>query len=187
MQKHQAPLVKVLVVGADQVGKTSLVTKFVFNEFLDAAPTIGINFAQKLCTGEKGPLNMSIWDLSGQPRFRFLAPQFCSGAGGVVLVVDLNRPETLIEAAKWLDLVNRYAHPSHREAIVLAGAKSDLPLLISHEEIHSFCQTRNIFAFVSCSAKTGHNIAQVFANLSTAIQRSQPVLRQTNAPILVSS
>jgi small GTP-binding protein len=187
VHRHQAPLVKILVVGADQVGKTSLVQKFVFNEFLNATPTIGINFAQKLCTGEKGQLNMSIWDLSGQERFRFLAPQFCSGACGVVLVVDQNHPETLNEAANWLDLVSQHAHPLHREAIVLAGAKSDLPLLISYEEIHSFCQTHNIFAFVSCSAKTGHNIAQVFTTLSTAIQRSQQILRLPDAPMLVSS
>jgi small GTP-binding protein len=184
--RHQTPLVKILVVGADQTGKTSLVQKLVFNEFLDAAPTIGINFAQKMCVGETGPLNMSIWDLSGQPRFRFLAPQFCSGACGVVLVFDQTRPDTLIEAAKWLDLVSRHAHPSHRSAIVLAGSKSDLTSQIPRNEIQTFCLTHDIFAYVPCSAKTGNNVTQVFANLSTAIQRSQLDLRNSEAPFVVS-
>ena len=187
MLRHQTPLVKVLIVGADQAGKTSLVQKFVFDEFLNATPTIGINFAQKLCVGEVGPLNLSIWDLSGQPRFRFLAPQFCPGASGVVLVVDQTRLDTLIEARKWLDLVNRYAQPLHREATVLAGTKSDLATKITQKEIHDFCRRHDIFAFIPCSAKTGHNINKVFTNLSTAIQRAQPEPRTKEMPYLVTS
>jgi small GTP-binding protein len=71
-----APLVKILVAGASQVGKTSLVHKYVFKDFIHVSPTIGINFAQKIVFGEEGPLNLSIWDLSGEHRFRFLMPQF---------------------------------------------------------------------------------------------------------------
>ncbi|MDO8055562.1 MAG: Rab family GTPase [Candidatus Hermodarchaeota archaeon] len=187
MFRHQTPLVKVLVVGADQAGKTSLVQKFVFDEFLNATPTIGINFAHKLCAGEIGLLNMSIWDLSGQPRFRFLAPQFCSGASGVVLVVDQTRPDTLSEAVRWLEIVSRYAHPLHREAIVLAGTKSDLTSKIPQNEIHDFCRTHDIFAFIPCSAKTGYNVTKVFTSLSTAIQRLQLKPRTPEAPYLVTS
>jgi small GTP-binding protein len=179
--------VKILIVGAAQVGKTSLVQKFVFDEFLNATPTIGVNFAQKICAGETGSLSMSIWDISGQPRFQFLAPQFCSGACGVVLTIDQTRPDTLDEAAKWLELVSHYAHPSHRDAIVLAGMKSDLIAQISREEIQAFCQAYGLFAFVPCSAKTGNNVTKVFASLSTAIQRSQLELQTPETPFLVSS
>jgi len=63
---QQPPLAKVLVIGESETGKTSLVNRFVFHDFLAVEPTVGVNFAQKVMTGRDGPLNLSIWDLSGQ-------------------------------------------------------------------------------------------------------------------------
>jgi small GTP-binding protein len=176
VNRPQSPLVKVVVAGASQVGKTSLVNKFVFDEFIDVTPTIGINFAQKIGYGTKGPLNLSIWDLSGEKRFRFLMPQFCSGATGVILVFDMARPTTLTEGSSWLDMFNRFAHPSHRQAIVLAGNKSDLRLQIPKGEIHQFCRFHNIAGYLECSAKTGKNVARVFELLCSTIQNNIPEL-----------
>lgn len=174
MARIHAPLVKILVAGASQVGKTSLVHKYVFKDFIDVSPTIGVNFAQKIVYGEEGPLNLSIWDLSGEDRFRFLMPQFCSGANAIILVFDQTRPNSLAEGTSWLNLLQRYAHPSHRHAIVLAGNKADLSPCVSRLEIHSFCKTHDIAGFVSCSAKTGMRVNLVFETLCTTIQQNLP-------------
>jgi len=169
-----APLVKILVAGASQVGKTSLVHKYVFKDFIDVSPTIGVNFAQKIVFGEEGPLNLSIWDLSGDGRFQFLMPQFCSGASAVVLVFDQTRPNSLTEGSSWLSLLQRYAHPAHRQAIILAGNKADLSPCVPRREIQSFCKTHGITEYVSCSAKTGKRVNSVFETLCTTIQHNQP-------------
>ncbi len=174
MTRQQVPLVKIIVAGASQAGKTSLVHKFVFDKFIDVSPTVGINFAQKICNGEAGPLNMSIWDLSGQNRFRFLMPKFLSGATGVILVIDQTRPDTLTMGAEWLNLINQYAHSDHKEAIVLAGAKTDLPSHIAQDLIHRFCREFNVADFVPCSSKEGTNVVRVFERVATAIRRSAP-------------
>jgi small GTP-binding protein len=169
-----APLVKILVAGASQVGKTSLVHKYVFKDFIDVSPTIGVNFAQKIVHGEEGPLNLSIWDLSGENRFRFLMPQFCFGASAVILVFDQTRPKSLAEGNSWLNLLQRYAHPSHRHAIILAGNKADLSPCLSRQEIQRFCKTHDIAGFVSCSAKTGKHVDVVFETVCTTIQQNLP-------------
>ncbi|MDO8125427.1 MAG: Rab family GTPase [Candidatus Hermodarchaeota archaeon] len=174
MARIHAPLVKILVAGASQVGKTSLVHKYVFKDFIDVSPTIGVNFAQKIVYGEEGPLNLSIWDLSGEDRFRFLMPQFCSGASAVILVFDQTRPNSLAEGTSWLNLLQRYAHPSHRHAIILAGNKADLSSCVSRQEIQSFCKTHEIAGFVSCSAKTDTRVDLVFETLCTTIQQNLP-------------
>lgn len=174
MARFHAPLVKVLVAGASQVGKTSLVHKYVFKDFIDVSPTIGINFVQKIVYGEKGPLNLSIWDLSGEKRFRFLMPQFCNGASAVILVFDQTRPDSLAEGTSWLNLLQRYADPSHRHAIILAGNKADLTPGVARQEIQNFCKTHDIAAFVSCSAKTGKRVNSVFEKLCTTIQHNLP-------------
>jgi small GTP-binding protein len=174
MIRARASLVKVIIAGAGQVGKTSLVHNYVFHEFIDVSPTVGINFAQKIGLGDKGPLNLSIWDLSGEPRFQFLMPQFCSGATGVILVCDLTRPPTLQESKVWLDILHRFAHPSHHQAIILAGNKADLSPRITDEELHRFCKFHNLVEYIDCSAKTGRNVNQLFEMLCTAIQNNLP-------------
>ncbi len=175
---------KVIVAGAAQAGKTCLVTKFVFDQFLDAAPTIGINFAQKVSFGSFGPLNMSIWDLSGQIRFRFLMPRFCAGTTGLVLVFDQTRPQTLEEACDWLKLVQQHAYPNERIVIILAGTKSDLPVHVPKNRIDHFCHEYQISHYVPCSAKTGLYVDRVFSSLASAIQRTIPEL---STPVLAFS
>lgn len=183
MARINAPLVKILVAGASQVGKTSLVHKYVFKDFIEVSPTIGVNFAQKIVFGEEGPLNLSIWDLSGEARFRFLMPQFCSGASAVVLVFDQTRPNSLTEGSSWLSLLQRYAHPAHCQAIILAGNKADLSPCVPRREIQSFCKTQGITEYVSCSAKTGKRVNSVFETLSTTIQHNlhKPTDSQTRS------
>jgi small GTP-binding protein len=174
MQTDQPPLAKVLVAGASRAGKTSLVNRLVFHDFLDVSPTIGVNFAQKVCVGRMGPLNLSIWDLSGQERFRFIMPQLCGGAVGVVLVFDQTQPASLHAAGEWQDFVARYANPSHRSATVLVGAKVDLESTIADAAIESFCNDRNVTSYIRCSSKTGRNVKLVFDTLASAIQLSCP-------------
>lgn len=176
MTPEQLPTAKVLVAGATKVGKTSLVNNLVFFNFFDVSPTIGVNFAQKTIIGEDGPLNLSIWDLSGQDRFRFLMPQFCRGAAGIVLVFDQTRPASLKIAGKWLKFISQFARPSYQSATVLAGTKADLPSTISSAKIKAFCSDYQIPEYFRCSAKTGENVTQVFTAICTAIQRCTPEL-----------
>jgi GTPase SAR1 family protein len=138
------------------------------------SPTVGINFAQRIGLGDKGPLNLSIWDFSGEIRFQFLMPQFCSGATGAILVCDLTRPTTLQELRVWLEMLQQFAHPSHHQATILAGNKADLSPYITDGEIHRFCKFHDIVGYLECSAKTGRNVNQLFEKLCSAIQNNHP-------------
>lgn len=176
MTPEQLPTAKVLVAGATRTGKTSLVNSLVFFSFFDVSPTIGINFAQKVIVGEEGSLNLSIWDLSGQDRFRFLMPQFCTGAAGIVLVFDQTRPRSLEIAGNWLRFISQFARPSYQYATVLAGTKADLPSRIPSATIKAFCANHQIPDYFQCSAKTGENVERIFKAVCSAIQRCAPEL-----------
>jgi small GTP-binding protein len=178
---ERASLAKVLVAGATTVGKTSLVNSWVFEGFTDVTPTIGVNFAQKICYGKAGPLNLSIWDLSGHERFRCLMPRFCQGATGVALVFDVTTPESLEAAGHWLEFISSWNTAQENLAIVLVGNKTDLQPLIPHNTIQTFCTRHHISQYVTCSAKTGKNVRLVFSTLCSAIQRDQ--LRFSQAPL----
>ena len=172
MVTERSALAKVLVAGANNVGKTSLVNHLVFEGFSEPAPTIGVNFAQKICHGEAGPINLSIWDLSGHDRFRCLMPRFCQGATGLALVFDVTVPESLEAASKWLEFITSWNSPQHDFAVVLVGNKSDLQPAIPIETIQAFCTKHQISAYIPCSAKTGKNVKRVFQSLCSTMQRN---------------
>ena len=187
MVNERLPIAKVLIAGAPGAGKTSLVNSLVFEGFTEVSPTIGVNFAQKICHGEAGPINLSIWDLSGQPRFRCLMPRFCHGATGVVLVFDMTNPESLDIASQWLDFISSFNNLEERFAISLAGNKGDLPTVIDRSTIQSFCAKHNIMSYTRCSAKTGENVRFVFDSLCSIMQRNHLVVTEQASSLLQSS
>ena len=176
-------LAKIIVAGASAVGKTCLVNTYIFKDFIEVSPTIGVNFAQKICVGKAGPLNLSIWDFSGQERFRFLMPQLCAGAAGLILVFDQTQPSTLDEAVYWFKLVSKYSHPVTKPVVVLVGNKSDLPRRITPSQTKQFCIQNEVHNYVQCSAKSGDNVVRVFETICSTIQRTMPVV---SSPLLES-
>jgi small GTP-binding protein len=186
MATERASLAKVLVAGANNVGKTSLVNSLVFEGFIDVTPTIGVNFAQKICYGEKGPINLSIWDLSGHERFRCLMPRFCQGATGVALVFDVTTPESLKAASQWLEFILSWNISQENFSVVLVGNKTDLQPVIPQKTIQAFCTHHHIIDYIPCSAKTGKDVKRIFSTLCSAMQRNQLVLTE-HQPSLVNS
>jgi len=186
MVTERASLAKVLIAGATNVGKTSLVNSLIFEGFTDVTPTIGVNFAQKICFGEAGPINLSIWDLSGHERFRCLMPRFCQGAAGVVLVFDVTMPTSLEAAGQWLEFISSWNTTLGSFAIILVGNKADIHPAIPQKTIQAFCTHHHISDYIPCSAKTGNNVRRVFSTLCTAMQRNQLGLSEY-APSFVSS
>jgi small GTP-binding protein len=186
MVTERASLAKVLIAGAYDVGKTSLVNRLVFGEFTDVTPTIGVNFAQKICHGEEGPINLSIWDLSGHERFRCLMPRFCQGATGIALVFDVTAPESLSAASQWLEFIASWNTAQENPAIILVGNKADQQSAIPLSTIQKFRTRHPISEYIPCSAKTGDNVKLVFSALCSAMQRNQLGLTE-HPPSLVHS
>jgi small GTP-binding protein len=187
MVTEKSFIAKVLIAGASNVGKTSLVNSYVFGGFTEVTPTIGVNFAQKLCHGENGSINLSLWDLSGHPRFRCLMPRFCTGATGVVLIFDVTVRESLETARKWLQYISSWNVHNPNFSVVLVGNKTDLPQRIQPEAIQTVCKEENITAYVPCSAKTGKNIKVVFNMLCSAMQRAHLELIEQPRSLMYSS
>ena len=103
-------LFKVTVAGDGGVGKTTLLKRFVDGTFdTRTNMTIGVEIHQKLV---EMPHNMKvdlvIWDLGGQERFRFLLDSFMSGASGAILMFDPLRLITLFNLVEWIELVRKY-------------------------------------------------------------------------------
>jgi len=73
------------IVGLQNAGKTTLVNSISTGKFEeDTIPTIGFNHRNI----RKGKVNIKLWDLGGQPRFRESWEKYCRTADCIVYVVD---------------------------------------------------------------------------------------------------
>lgn len=117
--------VKIVLVGAAHTGKTSLVNRFVFDEFtLHTVPTTQPAFSQKKVSWKGYDLSLEIWDTAGQERFHALSPLFYRDAEAGVIVFDLTDPESVTRAEKWMSELKQARGDNIR--IVVAGNKCDL-------------------------------------------------------------
>lgn len=121
----KAVQVKLVLLGEAAVGKSSVVLRFVSNEFQpNKEPTIGAAFLTQKCRLEDRVLRYEIWDTAGQERFHSLAPMYYRNAQAAVVVYDVTKATSLEKAKSWVKELQRQANPNI--VIALAGNKIDL-------------------------------------------------------------
>ncbi|KAF9380575.1 hypothetical protein CPC16_010262 [Podila verticillata] len=117
--------VKLVLLGEAAVGKSSLVLRFVNDEFQEnKEPTIGAAFLTQKCRLEDKVIKFEIWDTAGQERFHSLAPMYYRNAQAAVIVYDVTKASSLEKAKSWVKELQRQANPSI--VIALTGNKVDL-------------------------------------------------------------
>ncbi|KAF9296429.1 hypothetical protein BGZ74_010332 [Mortierella antarctica] len=126
IQTNMKPVqVKLVLLGEAAVGKSSLVLRFVNDEFQEnKEPTIGAAFLTQKCRLEDKVIKFEIWDTAGQERFHSLAPMYYRNAQAAVVVYDVTKASSLEKAKSWVKELQRQANPNI--VIALTGNKVDL-------------------------------------------------------------
>ncbi|KAI0364898.1 ras-domain-containing protein [Pilatotrama ljubarskyi] len=97
--------VKLVVIGASGVGKSSIRNQYISGRFTTGyRATIGADFITKTLPHHSSPeelVTLQIWDTAGQERFSALSSAFFRGADAVILMFDVNQPQTLQALTKW--------------------------------------------------------------------------------------
>lgn len=182
--------VKLVLLGEAAVGKSSLVLRFVNNDFQEnKEPTIGAAFLTQKCNLPTRTIKFEIWDTAGQERFASLAPMYYRNAQAALVVYDLTKPTSLIKAKHWVAELQRQASPGI--VIALVGNKLDLTSdggegapapaaggedgedtgdarKVPTEEAKAYAEEEGLL-FFETSAKTGHNVTEVFTAIANAI------------------
>ena len=130
---------RIVMVGLDAAGKTTVLYKLKLNDVVTTIPTIGFN-VEKV---EYKNLKMTIWDVGGQDRLRPLWRHYYENCNGVIFVVDSNdqiRMKTARdEVQKMMD------EPNLRDAKLLVYAnKQDMPGAMPASELIDTLQLRNL-------------------------------------------
>ena len=156
---------KICLVGDFGVGKTSLIRRFVEQQFSDQyLSTVGVKISRK--TLESVNLQMLIWDLEGHTKFKAIAPTYLQGGSGVVIVADVTRQETV---ERITDHIKLFLSVNPRGSIVVALNKSDLIDEEKLEKLAQIVQLKNleqVSEIYATSAKTGSYVDEIFQQLA---------------------
>ena len=166
MRTKSAVDLKVVVLGASSVGKTSLITRYCKGTFTDdTLSTIGAGFFTHNISVDGVDVSLMIWDTAGQERFRSVAPSLLRGASGVILVYDCHIKETFDELDIYVEMfVDTLNAGSTRSmpALVL-GNKCDIDQpIIDQQRVNDWLQRNRIDLSFIVSAKTGQNVELAF-------------------------
>ena len=170
-QKHVKA--KVCLVGDVAVGKTSLIKRYVQDQFDDRyIATVGTKVTKKtvdlLWKGSPAMLDMMVWDIMGEKGFRaLLRDAYFEGSHGVIAVCDLTRKDTFYDLNNWVQMIRKQVG---NVPIVFLGNKMDLKerLVVTEEELARMGAIHNAPTFLA-SAKSGAGVNEAFKALADAI------------------
>lgn len=184
--------VKLVLLGEAAVGKSSLVLRFVSNDFQEnKEPTIGAAFLTQRCTIGDRTIKFEIWDTAGQERFANLAHLYYRNAQAALVVYDVTKPASFIKARHWMKELKEQS--TKNIVVALIGNKYDLILdeetgeeiedsrKVSIEEGKTLAEDEGA-VFFETSAKTAYNVNEVFMYIAEKIlenlDNAEPEVRQ---------
>lgn len=165
---------KILIVGDNSTGKTSIVKRYVHNLFSNRSrSTVGINFDIKRLTLEDNVnVKLQLWDVAGQEIFGTMTRVYYRDAVGAFIVFDMTRPETLELASVWKKDIDEKVRLSDgsRIPVVLLGNKYDLAKSIDQDVVLESVQKKdNYLKYFPVSAKDNINIEESMTHLICSI------------------
>ncbi|CAK0762198.1 Ras-related protein RABH1e [Coccomyxa viridis] len=160
---------KLVFLGDQSVGKTSIITRFMYDKFDNTyQATIGIDFLSKTMYLEDRTVRLQLWDTAGQERFRSLIPSYIRDSSVAVVVYDVSNRQSFLNTARWIEEVR--TERGSDVIVVLVGNKTDLvdKRQVSIEEGDAKAREFNVM-FIETSAKAGFNIKALFRKIAAAL------------------
>ena len=159
--------IKVILLGNTTVGKTSLIIKYIKNEFsFNYLQTLGLDFKQKIFKMKNGKdIRLRIFDTAGQERFKSVSFSFIKKANGIILLYDIGNKNSFEALDSWMESIKDNA--DKKIPIILVGNKCDIndeKRKVTFEEGEKKGNEFQI-PFFETSRKDGINVKEVFERI----------------------
>ncbi|KAH8417716.1 hypothetical protein KR222_004745, partial [Zaprionus bogoriensis] len=163
------PFLKIIVLGDSDVGKTTLINRYVHKYFGCYKSTIGTDMSRKEILIDDQVVTLQIWDTAGQERFQSLGMAFYRGADCCVLVYDVTQRNSFKSLTFWHEdfLINAAPNNPEEFPFLLIGNKNDLAnRQVSVRAAEEWCKLRNNILYFETSAKDGSNVEEAFETIA---------------------
>ncbi|MFX1470745.1 MAG: GTP-binding protein [Promethearchaeota archaeon] len=159
---------KFIIIGDHEVGKTSILRRFVEGRFLaDYRTTIGLNVMTHNFEFFGNEISLFLWDIGAQQYFKRYRKVYYKGAQAAFIVFDLTNKESYYNVINWFNELNEFKE--HEISVVIVGNKRDLEQEreIDYEEAVTLAemlseQHKKKISYIETSALTGENIEEAF-------------------------
>jgi small GTP-binding protein len=157
------PLLKIVVAGDGNVGKTSLIRQYCEGRFEQSrVATIGVDFQTKTVEIKGHTIKLSIWDMAGQIHFQSVRSGLYRGSRTAALVHDVTNPESLAHLQGWYEEI-RAVVPEQRFLVV--GNKLDLLPDYDPSDAKKFAASIQA-PYLTTSASSGTGVAKMFLGMA---------------------
>ena len=181
----EIPKYELIFLGDEQVGKSCIIGRFLNDKFSEEyQATISLDFFSKDVQIDNQDIHLSLYDFSGQEKFRTLIPMYTGFANIILLVYDVTSKDSFLHLSDWLkDLTN-----VKKEEVIFAvvGNKTDLDdrREVNSNEGENYAKEHD-FIFAEVSAKTGDGFSELFyKNLFEKIRtKFRPGGQQPNSEV----
>ncbi|EAY07628.1 Ras family protein [Trichomonas vaginalis G3] len=182
-RKEDLPEYKVVMLGDSNVGKTSIIHRFIEKSFdHDYEPTVGASFLTKVMKVDTDKLVLNIWDTAGQERYKSLISTYARNAHAAILVYDVMNPDTFTNVEKWRDELLKYT--KNDILLYLVANKIDLGFVVQNSEGLKWAKD-NKCIFHQTSAFSGQGVNDLFSLVAGHLHAVNPHMEQSSIPDLV--
>ncbi len=166
---------KVTLVGAEQTGKTQLVSRLLGFEpdMKQYISTIGVDFLTKYIQVENKKIKLALWDTSGHERYNALIPNYLRDANIIMLCFDITSKPSFERLTIFYKMIDKDSSP--RPILMLVGTKCELEneRQVSKETAQKYAQELGA-EYIETSAASDINVKTTFEKAAQAVlQRPQ--------------
>ena len=163
---------KITLFGTSNVGKTSLILRFVNDTFVnDIKKTIGTNFLVKDIEVDGKNIRLLIWDIGGQSQFSNMRNIYFKGSNAAIGVFDIISPDSILKIPKWVATIEKL---DLKIPMILLGNKYDLApnqQIVKEKEIKELTtqvsrQMDSKIEHMHTSALSGLNVEKAFLKIA---------------------
>ncbi|XP_060808726.1 ras-related protein Rab-31 isoform X2 [Amyelois transitella] len=160
---------KIVVLGSQGVGKTSLVVRYIGKMFSKhISPTIGASFFTCNINVGDARVKLQVWDTAGQERFRSMAPMYYRNANAALLVFDITSVTSFAAIKSWVKELQ--SNVPENMVLSVVGNKCDLDesRAVSRSEATQYAASIGAH-YCETSALHDQGIDQVFLSTATEL------------------